>query len=222
MMKIIGHRGAKGLAPENTVASFMKAIEHAVDEIEFDVRVTRDGVAIIQHDAKLHDPAGNGLSVIDTDFDELLAHKPDLTTFEAGLRRINRAVPVLIEVKPGVPTPPVIKIIKQLLAEGWTTEDMLLGSFSQPILRELQIALPQIPKVVIESWSGVRATLRARELKTDRLSMNHHWIWSGFVRAMSRGGYKLVAYTLDDPVKAKRWARHGLYGTITDYPDRFQ
>lgn len=221
-MKIIGHRGAKGLAPENTIVSFMKAIEHNVDEIEFDVRVSKDGVAIIQHDPKLHDPAGNSLKVDESTYQALLAHKPDLTTFDAAMRSINRVVPVLIEVKPGVDTAPVIAVIKQLQKDGWTTEDMLLGSFSQSVLRELHKALPEVPKVVIESWSGIRATYRARQLKTDRLNMNQRWLWSGFVRAMYTSGYKLVPYTLDDPVKAKRWARHGLYGTITDFPDRFE
>ena len=221
-MKIIGHRGAKGLAPENTLVSFMKAIEHGVDEIEFDVRVSRDGVAIVQHDAELHDPTGAGLTVDETDYVELLAHKPTLITFDEAMRSINKIVPVLIEIKPGVNTAPVIAGIKQLQVDGWTDEDMLVGSFSQSVLREVKAALPTMPLVVNEMWSGIRATYRARQLGTDRLNMNHLWMWFGFIRAMKHRGYKLAPYALNDPVKAKRWARHGLYGAITDFPDRFK
>lgn len=221
MMKIIGHRGAKGLAPENTLISFRKAIEHGVDEIEFDVRVTKDGIAIIQHDPDLHDPAGNKLNAAESSYADLLGHKPDLVTLDQAMRYINRVVPVLMEIKPRVDTKPIVKIIKQLETDGWTAEDMLVGSFSQSILLEIKTTLPHLPLVVNETWSGVRATWRARQLNTKRLSMSHRWLWSGFIKAMHRRGYQLAPYTLNDPVKARRWARYGLYATITDYPDRF-
>lgn len=221
-MKIIGHRGAKGLAPENTLVSFRKALEHAVDEIELDVRVSRDGVAVVQHDPRLHDPAGNHLTVADHTYKELLAHKPDLVTFEVAMRAINKAVPVLVEIKSHVATKPILAVIETLLADGWTARDMLVGSFSQPILREIKAALPTLPLVVIERWSGVRATLRARELGTKRLNMQQRWLWSGFIRSMAKSGYQLAPYTLNDPVKARRWARYGIDAVITDYPDRFQ
>ena len=221
-MKIIGHRGAKGLAPENTLASFEKALIHGVDEIELDVRVSRDAVAVVQHDPQLHDPAGNHLVVAETNYAELLAHKPDLLTFEAAMRAINRRVPVLVEVKPRVPIEPVVKIIKQLQADGWHDSDLFLGSFNYPILKELHAALPAITKVVIERWSGVRASSRARQLGTKRINMNQRWLWSGFIRAMTRSGYELAPYTLNDSAKAKRWQRYGLTAVITDFPDRYQ
>lgn len=221
-MKIIGHRGARGLAAENTLVSFHKAIEHGVDEIEFDVRVSKDGVAIVHHDAELHDPAGNHLVIGATKYADLLAHKPDLPTFEAAMRGINKAVPVLIEVKPGIPAEPVIAVIHKLRADGWQDSDMSLGSFSQPLLRELHTALPTIPKVVNESWSGVRATYRARQLNTKRVNMNRFWLWPGFIKAMQKSGYQLAPYTLNDPKQAARWAKHGICAVITDYPDRFQ
>jgi glycerophosphoryl diester phosphodiesterase len=50
---IIGHRGASALAPENTLASFRRAIADGADGIEFDVRLSRDGVAVVIHDATL-------------------------------------------------------------------------------------------------------------------------------------------------------------------------
>ena len=50
---IIGHRGASALAPENTLAAFRRAIADGADGIEFDVRLSRDGVAVVIHDASL-------------------------------------------------------------------------------------------------------------------------------------------------------------------------
>jgi glycerophosphoryl diester phosphodiesterase len=51
--------------------------------------------------------------------------------------------------------------------------------------------------------------------------MNQKWLWVGFIKSVARSGYKLSAYTLDDPAKAKRWAKAGLHAAITDFPDRF-
>ena len=47
---IIAHRGASALAPENTFAAFQKAIEDGAEGIEFDVRLSKDGVPVVFHD----------------------------------------------------------------------------------------------------------------------------------------------------------------------------
>ncbi|HAB04983.1 MAG TPA: hypothetical protein DCE35_05745 [Alcanivorax sp.] len=50
---IVGHRGARGEAPENTAAGFQVAMEAGVTEIELDVRLSRDGHLIVVHDANV-------------------------------------------------------------------------------------------------------------------------------------------------------------------------
>lgn len=54
MLKIIAHRGASTYAPENTLPAFKKAIEQESDAIELDVRLTKDGVPVICHDATIN------------------------------------------------------------------------------------------------------------------------------------------------------------------------
>src|SRR5688572_30475153 len=49
-----GHRGARGLAPENTLVAFAKALEIGVTTLELDVAMTKDGVLVVSHDAKLN------------------------------------------------------------------------------------------------------------------------------------------------------------------------
>jgi glycerophosphoryl diester phosphodiesterase len=76
-----GHRGARGLAPENTIVSFDKALAFCVDTLEFDVGVTRDGVVVVYHDRTLNaditrDAQGNfltarGPAIYALTFDEL-------------------------------------------------------------------------------------------------------------------------------------------------------
>ncbi len=221
-MKIIGHRGARGLAPENTIASLQKALEHQVDELEFDLRVTRDGIVILHHDPFITDPDGEKHVIDEHSYGKLLKHKKDLATFEDVLEQIGHPVPLYVEVKPDESTKPIIKIIKNYLAKGWKPDYFLLASFSQKTLLELHEALPEIETIVLEKWSGVRASHRARQLGTKHISMNQKWLWWGFIRSVARSDYKLYAYVLNDPAKAKRWAKHGLYGVVTDYPDLFE
>lgn len=222
MLKIIGHRGALGLAPENTIASINKALEYNVDEVEIDVHVTKDGVPVLNHDPFLKDSSDTEQLIIEHTLAQLLKIKADLATLEEAIRVIDRRKPTLVEVKPEVEIVPVVAVIKNFLAKKWQPNDFLIGSKSQKTLLALHRELPDLETVVIENWSGVWASLRARQLGTKRVSMKQMFLWSGFIKSMARSGYKLAAWRLDDPVKAKRWAKYGLYGAITDYPDRFR
>jgi glycerophosphoryl diester phosphodiesterase len=221
-MIIIGHRGARGLAPENTIASLKKALDHKVDEIEIDVRVTKDGVPILHHDRDLIDPNGRRHSIEKTPYKELLEHKADLTKFTEALSVLKGTVPLNVEIKQGVSTKPILADVQKALSSGWKISDLRFASFSYKILEEVGKALPDAKLVVNETWSGVRAGHRARKLKAFRISMSRLWLWSGFIKAVSRGSYPLVTYTLNNPARARRWAEYGLYGVITDYPDRYQ
>ncbi|HWB39413.1 MAG TPA: glycerophosphodiester phosphodiesterase [Candidatus Saccharimonadales bacterium] len=236
-MKIIGHRGARGLAPENTLASFDIALEHKVDEIELDVRVTKDHRTALIHDAQLVDIAGNHLVVAQTTFAELAKHKPGLVDLPTALKHIKRKVPVIIEVKPLVATELVIEIVKAFLEHGWKPGDFRFASYDQDVLLALHAALPEVQTIVIENWSSVRARRRMKQLGTNQVSMLDYWLWGFFIRAVSRGGWELNSFPpkknrwwaklflgegTNNPAKARKWAKYGLAGVITDYPDRFK
>lgn len=220
-MKIIGHRGARGLAPENTLHSFEKALEHHVDEVELDVRVTKDGLTALVHDPFVRDQAGNSVEIDSHTFDELQRHKPDLIKLDEAIAYIDRRVPIIVEIKPKVPVEPVIAIISQFLSQGWEPSDFRVASFRQKILHEFHAALPDVTLVVNESWSGVRAGYRARQLGTRRIAMRSWWLWSGFLAGIKHSGYQISPYTINNPAKARKWQKY-LYGVVTDYPDLFE
>jgi glycerophosphoryl diester phosphodiesterase len=224
MTRIIGHRGARGLAPENTVAAVRAGLEAGVDEIEIDVRVTRDGVPVLNHNPYLNDANGGELRHIlihQHTLTELRSYRPDLATLDEAVVFVDKRVPILVEVKPKVSTAEVIEAIDLYLAKGWQTSDFLLVSFSQRTLMQLHRALPDIEKVVNEHFSGFIAVLRAKQLDAKRLMFNHRNLWWWFIKSMTRRGYHIVVYTLNDQHKAERWAKYGLYGVVTDYPGRF-
>ena len=68
---IIGHRGASAVAPENTMAAFREAIATGSDGIEFDVRLSRDGVPVIIHDNNLRRTSGLAHRIADLTWSEL-------------------------------------------------------------------------------------------------------------------------------------------------------
>lgn len=221
-MKIIGHRGARGLAPENTLKSILKAMNHNVDEIEIDARVTKDGIVVLHHDETLTDASGNKLVIKNTKYMELMEHKKDLARLDQAIELVNKKTPLHIEIKPGEPAAKVIKIIKSYLNKGWKNSNFLIASYRLDLLLEAQEKLPDIERVVIERWSSIRATRNANLVNTKRLSMNQLWLWSYFLSGMSKNGWQISAYPLNNPGKAKKWAKNGLYGVVTDYPDQFE
>lgn len=195
-MLIIGHRGARGLAPENTIASIQKAIELGVDMVEFDVRVTAQGRAVLHHDKLPKDTS---------QLDSLT----DVLKFVAG------KVPLYVEIKPGENIAPIIAALKKYKGR------FLLASKSQKTLRQLHKAMPEVPKIVIEPWSGMRARRRASQVNAKVIAMDQRWLWSGFIKMISRK-YEFWSYTINNPSQAKRWQKYGLAGVITDYPNLFK
>jgi glycerophosphoryl diester phosphodiesterase len=239
-MKIIGHSGAGGLAPRNTLAGLQKALEHHVDEIEFDVRVSSDNVVLLHHHAYIQDGNGAKLDIHEHTYAELKRHLPDLITLEEALDYIDTKAVAHIEVKPKEAITPIIRVIEQVLKSGlYTAKDLKLASRDGQLLRDLHRALPEVPKTVIEFWSSVRAVRTARAVETKYLSMLEYWLWPGFIRAITKRGYVLYSFgsvypararTLrllgrsgqsNDPSRIKEWQQAGLAGVITDYPDRF-
>lgn len=220
-MLIIGHRGARGLAAENTIASIKAALDAGVDMIEFDVRITGDGIPVLHHDSSLR-LDGKSFVISKTEYQQLLYAKPDLATLSDALGCIGSKAQVCIEVKQRVRPEPIAEAIRNFASSGETPGNLYLGAKDQNVLVALHKELPDLQTIVIEPWSSIRAVQRAHQLGTRTISMNQLFLWRGFIRAMSRRHWQLCAYTLNDPVRASKWQRAGLYGVITDFPDRFQ
>ena len=155
-MKIIGHRGARGLATENTLEAIRKALDLHVDEVEFDIRVTKDNVPVLAHDSVIH--AGTvPYSIKDHNFAELKKLYPQLATLDEALKLIGTTARVYVEVKRDEPVEPIIEVLKKYIGNSHHTEKYLLfGSRSQETLRALHSAFPEVELVIIEIWSSVR------------------------------------------------------------------
>lgn len=220
-LKIIGHRGARGLSPENTLAALKAGMDNGADMLEFDLQVSSDGSVILNHNPYIRTDSGQDLDIKRNPYKTLKSAKPDLATFDEALSLTAGKLPLYVEVKAGVKTGPIIEVLQRRFKDHPKKDRIFLASFSQKTLRELHKALPEVPKIVIEKWSGVRAARRARQIDAKIIAMDQHWLWSGYIKAASRH-YTLYTYTLNNPAKADKWARYGLAGVVTDYPDRFK
>jgi glycerophosphoryl diester phosphodiesterase len=223
-MVIIGHRGARGLAPENTLAAFEAGLQAKADELELDVRVTSDGVCVLHHNRFLSDTSGvkrTDMRINKRTLSELRAIKPDLATLDEAVTFVARRAPIIIEVKLGTPAAPVIAAIEDLFSKGYEAKDFLLTSFKSRLLRELHAALPSIECVINERFSGLRAAWRAHRIGATRVVFSHWNVWPGFIRSMTRRGFKVVVFTMNDPAEVMRYAEHGMWGVVTDRPDLF-
>lgn len=223
---IVGHRGARGLAAENTIVGFEKAMEFDIDMIEFDIRQTKDDQLIVIH-KHLRTADGQSFVVRKTDYAELLKYDPDIPTAKQVIESVNRRVRLMVEVKKDVDPKPVAALIKNFLERGWQPEDFMFNSNRYHILKYLYDELPEVERVIQGNWGGVRVTYLARKLHTPYILLDQRYLWWGFVRSVAKR-YKLFTYTFPwwdreryNHHKAVRWAKDGLYGIVTDYPDHY-
>lgn len=238
-LKIIGHRGARGLRPENTLASIQIALDLGVDEIEIDVRTTKDGVPVLSHNPRITDDKNKSYIVSDNTYRYLKKHRSDLTTLAECIAALDRQRPLYMDLKIGAQTELVIEVVQDFVKLGWSANDFLFGSREPHILRAMHEAFPDIPLIVIEDWSSLRAIRRAKALGITRISMLEYWLWPGAIYSLAHRGYQVYAFPPKDvwrehllryirltghtnsPKRAQRWHRYGLCGIITDFPDRY-
>lgn len=194
-MVIIGHRGAKGLANENTIDAFKIALKNKVDMVETDVRLQgRD--LVLSHDVTLKTESYTPLSEL--------------------LNLIDAKTPINLEIKESRTIKPLQQLLKTYSGK------ILFSSFDYSILQKIKKAFPEHEIAVLEKWSGIRAVAEASLIGTDRIHINQAWLWSNFVRSLDSKGYRLFAYTVNNKDRAQELEEWGVKGIFTDYPDRFK
>jgi len=145
----VGHRGAMGYEPENTLRSFKKALDIRVDMIELDVYVCKSGELVVIHDETVNRTTNGKGKVEDktlTELKELDAGKGEkIPTLEEVLDLANLSaqegnkIKVNIELKGENTAEPVAKMIDKYIEEkGWSYEDFLVSSFNYKELQKFE------------------------------------------------------------------------------------
>lgn len=219
---VAGHRGARGLAEDNTLSGYRVAIKHGVDIIETDCRLTKDGVVVLRHDAHLMDLDGRKTKVAELTLKQLKKARRHAITLEQAISFTDRRARLMLEIKEPAAAEPTAHIIERYLAQGWQPEDFMVASFKYSVLRYLKRRLPNVDLVVLDGKSSLRAMWRAWRLGTNYLSIDQRNMWWGGVWLLS-ARYNLFCYApssgKDICKKPLAWHRFGLFGAITDRPD---
>jgi len=231
-VKIIAHRGASYLAPENTLASVKLAWEQGADAVEVDVHLTRDHGIVVIHDPTTGRTAGTDLEVAATDASAL--RSLDVGSLKGPQFRGER-IPLLEEVLDTVPAggrlfleikcgPEILPILHETLIRSGKRAQVVLIGFDLATMKAAKESFPDVPAYWLcdkTLWRPSRYVLAATAKAHGLDGLNVHWsgITWGFARAVRRAGLKLFAWTVDDPADAARLRTLGIDGITTNRPD---
>ena len=218
---IIGHRGAAGLEPENTLRSFSRAVELGVDAIEMDVHWVHDELLVIHDDTLERTTNGSGLldSISLQALRELDAGAGErIPTLAEALDLLSVHCAVNIELK----GPDTAAPVARLLAERFSHAELLVSSF---MLSELRAFHERSPEVPVGPLFGRRAPDLAKleaSLSPWSVNLSRRNANEALIRSIRDAGYRCLIYTVNDPDEATALFECGASGVFTDFPDRIR
>jgi glycerophosphoryl diester phosphodiesterase len=230
---IIGHRGAAARAPENTLAGLRRAKTLGCRWIEFDVRLTADGVPVLCHDARLDRTTdGSGAVAIHSAatlrkydagrwFGPAFAGERVPTLDEALLLAAELGLGANIEIKSdrGREYATAAAVAAALERLGRAAPPVLVSSFLVAALALLQDLAPQLPRSVLfrlvpRGWLDT-----ARRLGCVAVGADHRRLRPRRVKAIREAGFLVTAYTVNDPARARLLYSWGVTSVFSDAPD---
>lgn len=223
-MLIIGHRGARGYEPENTLRSFARAIDMGVDMIELDVHVIKTGELVVMHDAKV-DRTTNGKGYIrDMTFEQLrkldAGNGEKVPTLAEVCELVDRRVPVNIELKVPGTAGPTAQLIAQFMQEhGWQPDDFLVSSFNHHELRAFHQLLPDIRIGAEIDGIPLDYATFGEELGCYSINIGHEFITQEYIDDTHRRGLKMLVWTVNDTDEVTEFEAMGVDGIFSDIPD---
>ena len=218
----IGHRGARGHEPENTLRSVRRALALGVRGIEIDVRLV-DGELIVLHDATLQRTTnGRGAAARKT-FAQLRALDAGagerIPTLREIFETVNRRVFINVELKGRGTARPVEALIGEFVERhGWAHADFLVSSFYRGELRA--ITDPRIPIGLLLTRPTRLYALSARRVRAGVVSPALRFVTQRFVEDAHRRGLRVFVHTVNEPRDLERMRAFGVDGVFTDFPER--
>ena len=246
--KKIAHRGASGEAPENTLPAFQLAFQkYRCDQVEMDIRLTKDHVPVVIHDATV-DRTTNGKGPLNQytlkeiqSLDAGFYFDPDGRK-EFPYRGKNVRVSTLEEILTEFPdsgfclevkdrTGPAPEKTIEVLSRVPHPSRLIIGSFSGRVARDLRKCCNQAYETFLTEDEIIRlfflfrsgfqkVSVPALHASLPRAKYGIRLDGTGWIEFLHRQGVKVYYWTVNDPREMKELIRKGADGILTDYPDR--
>lgn len=243
--RIMGHRGAKALAPENTLASMKAAAEAGATWVEFDVMLTGDGRPVLFHDETLERTTGRQGAMAETPYDAVtsldaspgFARRYGKRKGAAFVGREDCRVPSLEEtvaslldlgLTPNVEIKPTkgqavrtAEVALSEMAALWPADRLppLVSSFQRQSLAAARRVVPGWPRGLLAEAFPQDWRQAMAELKCASLHLDWQRTRQADVAAVKAAGYAFAVYTVNGVRAGRRLLDKGVDCLITDRPD---
>ena len=225
---IIGHRGASAVAPENTMAAFREAIAAGSDGIEFDVRLTGDGVPVIIHDNTLRRTTGLPHRVADLtwqEFENLDAGVPSLEQLFALFEANDLLLFLEMKVDSTAEHAPLAEACCKLIEENSFQQRVFIECFDLKALEvvknidsEIKTAALFQPTLSRPSLSDQRIIDQTKAIGASALALHYRLARQSLVEKAIDENFRVAVWTVDDASWIARARSLGIEALITNNP----
>lgn len=221
-MLVIGHRGAAGLAHENTLEALRAGLEAGADMLEIDIRVTKDGVPVLAHDFHTFRTHRDFSIISRLTFKELRQRLEEpLVTLEEVLDEFFGVIVLNIEVKGrGSGKAAATFLKKHYIKKSEQWDYVLFSSFYGSELRAIRKISKHARLSLLHFDNPFLFIAYQRSLSLTAVGFHRLYVNSFALDIAKRVGLFTYAYTVDRPQAAVLLTQQGVDGVVTNYPDR--
>ena len=218
-MHKIGHRGAKGYAAENTLASFQKAIDLGVDGIELDVHLSLDEKVMVIHDDTVDRVTSDKGFTKDFTAEEL--EQLGIPTLKTVFELVNKQCFINVDLKTFETADKVVEIIEHFISEqNWNYADFIVSSFDWNALQQVHFLNDKIRIGILTNTDLDLAIAFAKFIKAYSIHPYYHLLNSENVAQMQSKNFKVYPWTINEPEDIIFVKSLNVDGIITDFPER--
>lgn len=217
----ISHRGLHDVHAENSIPSFLAAIDAGADGIEIDVHASSDGVVFVHHDANIAAPGGS-LSIRSTDSRDIsrlrLEGDTAIPTLDEVLEIVGVKAGMFIEIKGTGMEQELARCLRRHPANA---DRYAVHSFDHRIIRRMTGIMPAIRTGVLQVSYLIDSPSAMRAAGASDLWQQSDFIDESLVQDIHASGGRVIAWTPNSETEWERLASLGVDGICTDRVDTF-